>query len=219
MNRYLKYIAGTVKNLFNRKTSFLSVVSTDNMLHKSVCINRFVKIKKSTVGRYTYIGNNTDVECADIGNFCSIADHCRIGMGSHTLSFLSTSPIFSERINGTGEQWITKDVQGTKRKRTIVGNDVWIGSHVLINSGVTVGDGAVIGAGAVVVKDVPAYAVVGGVPAKVIKYRYSEDIIKRLLKIKWWNMSDKLLKENIGLFQQDDLSGEMLDMLDNLSKD
>ena len=88
----------------------------------------------------------------------------------------------------------------------MVGNDVWVGSHVLINGGVTVGHGAVIGAGAVVVKDVPPYAIVGGVPAKVIRYRFSPDIIEKLLELEWWNLDDNTLKENIKFFQREDIS-------------
>ena len=87
-----------------------------------------------------------------------------------------------------------------------VGNDVWIGSHVLINGGVTIGNGAVIGAGAVVVKNVPPYAVMGGVPAKVIRYRFSEDMIAKLEEIHWWNMSEDFLKSKIDVFQNENIS-------------
>ena len=91
-----------------------------------------------------------------------------------------------------------------------LGNDVWVGSHVLINGGVTVGHGAVIGAGAVVVKDVPPYAIVGGVPAKIIRFRFSPEVIEKLLELQWWNLPDETLKEHIALFQQENITVEDL---------
>lgn len=207
------FIKGFVKNLFNHRISILSFVSADNDIHPTVAIYRKAKVKLSTIGAYSYIGNDTDVECADIGKFCSIADHCRIGMGGHKLDMLSTSPIFTEAINGTKTQWVDKDVHAVEDKRAVLGNDVWVGSHVLINGGVTVGNGAVIGAGAVVVKDIPPYAVVGGVPAKVIRYRFSEDVIAKLEELQWWNMSEDKLKEYIALFQKENVTVEEMNKL------
>lgn len=200
------YIKGMVKNLFNPRISNFSFVSANNQIDPTVVVYRMAKIKGASIGRYSYIGNDTDVECADIGQFCSISDHCRIGMGGHTLGMLSTSPIFTEALNGTKTQWVAKDVHAAEDKRVIIGSDVWVGSHVLINGGVKVGHGAVIGAGAVVVKDVPPYAIVGGVPAKVIRYRFSPEIIQRLLELEWWNMDEKKLKDNISFFQRNNIS-------------
>ena len=118
------FIKGIVKNLFNPRISILSFVSADNYIHPTVAIYRKAKVKLSTIGAYSYVGNDTDVECADIGKFCSIADHCRIGMGGHKLDMLSTSPIFTEAINGTKTQWVDKDVHAVEDKRAVLGNDV-----------------------------------------------------------------------------------------------
>ncbi len=82
------------------------------------------------------------------------------------------------------------------RPMAIIGNDCWIGENVFYVGGITIGDGAVVLAGAVVTKDVPPYAIVGGVPAKVLKYRYDDDTIQFLLRIKWWNNSIEWLREN-----------------------
>jgi acetyltransferase-like isoleucine patch superfamily enzyme len=163
------------------------------------------------VGAYTYISANTDVENAEIGKFCSISDHCRIGMGGHNTNQISTSPIFTEANNGTKFQWTSKDVNSAPLKKAVIGNDVLIGSHALILGGVSIGDGAVVAAGAVVAKDVPPYAIVGGVPAKVIKYRFSQEFINKLMELQWWNWQEKILKTNIELFQNDNLKLEDLE--------
>ncbi len=117
------------------------------------------------------------------------------------MSYKSTSPIFTEKKNATGYSWI-KDTIAPPFKRVKIGNDVWIGYGALIVGGVTIGDGACIGAGAIVTKDVPPYAIVGGVPAKVLKYRFPEQIIAKLLDEKWWNKPDAILNKEINLFQK-----------------
>lgn len=202
----LHFIKGFIKNLFNSRISILSFVSAKNDIHSTVAIFRMAKVKNSTIGAYSYVGNDTDVECADIGKFCSIADHCRVGMGGHKLNTLSTSPIFTEAANSTKSKWVAQDIYSEEDKRAILGNDVWIGSHVLINGGITVGHGAVVGAGAVVVKDVPPYAIVGGVPARIIRYRFTQEVIEKLLELEWWNYDDATLKENISFFQKENIS-------------
>ena len=87
----------------------------------------------------------------------------------------------------------------------LIGNDVWIGDHVILLEGIKIGDGAIIAAGSVVVKDVPSYAMVGGNPARVIRYRFKEDEIEYLKKIKWWNKSQEWLLEHIEDFESIDL--------------
>ena len=137
-----------------------------------------------------------------IGKFCSIACGAKFIFTSanHKLGSLSTYPFplfFEEwdldKANVT-DSW---DHKGD----IVIGNDVWIGYEAIVMQGVTIGDGAIIGARAVVTKDVPPYTIVGGVPAKPIRKRFSDDIIARLLEIKWWDWSDDKIKENISAIQ------------------
>ena len=137
-----------------------------------------------------------------IGKFCSIACGAKFLFNSanHTLSSLSTYPfpLFFE-------EWglEKKDVTNAwdNKGDIIIGYDVWIGYEAVILAGVTIGDGAIIGTRAVVTKDVPPYTIVGGVPAKPIKKRFSEETISALLEIQWWNWSEKRIAKNIGAIQ------------------
>ena len=137
-----------------------------------------------------------------IGKFCSIACGAKFLFNSanHTLSSLSTYPfpLFFE-------EWglEKKDVTNAwdNKGDIIIGNDVWIGYEAVILAGVTIGDGAIIGTRAVVTKDVPPYTIVGGVPAKPIKKRFSEETISALLEIQWWNWSEERIARNIGAIQ------------------
>ena len=175
-------------------------------------VNANVKVFRSSIGAYSYVGGKSRVINANIGKFCSIAGESSIGMGTHTLNKLSTCPIFTEKYNGTGHSWCDKSSDNPYKVVTI-GNDVWVGKRVMVMGGVSIGDGAVIAAGAVVTKDVPPYAVVGGVPARVIKYRFSQDIIEKLLDLKWWNLPEEVLKDNINYFQTDNITTDLIDKI------
>lgn len=135
-----------------------------------------------------------------IGKFCSIATSVVITLGNHRMDSVSTYPFAKLRqwwpeANGFKDQATAGDV--------FIGNDVWIGNGVFIGSGVTVGDGAVLAAKSVVTRDVPPYAVVGGAPAKVIKYRFNEEQITRMLAIAWWDWEDERIAEFLPLMMAD----------------
>lgn len=147
------------------------------------------------MGLGTYIGQNSNIS-AYIGRFTSIASNCNVIIGLHpyTNPYATTSPAFYSLSKQCGitfskKQYYSELKYAKDHYPVVIGNDCWIGYGVSIVSGVTIGDGAVLLAGAVVTQDVPPYAIVGGVPAKLIKYRYDEDTIQFLLKIKWWENS------------------------------
>lgn len=133
------------------------------------------------LGDYSYFAMNAHAANVSIGKFCSIGPNFCCGLGIHPTDCLSTSPYF---YRGKVEE----------HKQTTIGNDVFIGANVTVLDGVTIGDGAVIGAGAVVTKDIPPYAIAVGVPAKVIKYRFDEKTIKKLLEKQWWNGDETEIK-------------------------
>ena len=137
-----------------------------------------------------------------IGKFCSIACGAKFIFTSanHTLKSLSTYPfpIFFEEW-GLDSANITE--AWDKKGDIVIGNDVWIGYEAVILSGVTVGDGAIIGARAVVTKDVPPYAIVGGIPARYIRRRFDEKTVTKLMELKWWEWSDEKIKENLSAIQ------------------
>lgn len=143
-----------------------------------------------TLGAYSYVNGGGLFYSTSIGRFCSIGPDVICGAPEHPLDRLSTH-LFTYsnelRFEGDAYRGMVASLPEDRQCRTEIGNDVWIGARAVVRRGVVIGDGAVVGAGAVVTKDVPPYAVVAGVPAKLIRYRFGPDIIARLLALRWWN--------------------------------
>lgn len=156
-------------------------------------------------GKHTYgrdpvvIGHSIIIEGSSIGAFCSLGPGIKyIARGKHEMEWVSTYPF------GAFNKWNRRDVPlnssaGDFKEPIIIGNDVWAGANIRIKQNVTVGDGAVIAAESYVTGNVEPYAIVGGNPAKVIRYRFDADIIKELLKIKWWSWEDEKISKHIDL--------------------
>jgi acetyltransferase-like isoleucine patch superfamily enzyme len=130
-----------------------------------------------------------------------------IGYGDHPIDYISTSPAFYQSTTALEIKPSSDTFFGTSMVE--IGNDVWIGANCYIKNGIRIGDGAIIGAGAIVVNDIPAYSICVGVPAKIIKYRFKENEISELLKIKWWNWSVEEIKKHI----QDIGSSNVIDFI------
>lgn len=199
----LKYILGIIKNLFNPAVSIFAKIDHLSKVDSRAKIYPGANIFNSSIASYSYVTKGCSIVYAEIGKYCSIGQKSTVGMGHHTLGWLSTSPIFTERSNATGHSW-NNSKSKYPYKKVIIGNDVWIGREVMIMGGITIGDGAIIAAGSVVTKNIPCYAIVAGVPAKVIKYRFNEATITKLLNINWWNFSEQILKDNIPYFTGED---------------
>lgn len=157
-------------------------------------------LNHSQIGSYTYICRHALIQNTTIGNYCSISHELICGLGKHPLDMFSTSPLFYRKRNTFNIQVVEANSDFVEYAPVHIGNDVWIGARVIIMDGVSVGDGAVIAAGAVVTKDVPPYAVVGGVPAKIIKYRHSVERQRILQDSKWWELPPKEAYQKMAYF-------------------
>lgn len=200
----VKYLFEAFLNLFRRNIAWSAFVYAGSKIDGRARVHRGCKIRNSSVGRHSYVAAHSWLTNTDVGPFCSIGNRVSIGLATHTLNFVSTSPVFTLKNSAADAHWVEADLSANSNDfhRTTLGADCWIGSNAMLMSGVKIGIGAVVGAGAVVTKDVPPYAIVGGVPARIIRYRFSEKVRNELLVSRWWEKDDDWLKDNIALFQK-----------------
>lgn len=183
----------------NLKIGYLSYAK-DSTFEMFNSLKNNVSLNSVKLGRFTYISTNTKIQYTTIGKFCSIGPDCKIGLGKHpSNTFVSTHPVFFSLSTQTQMTFVSKNYFD-EFEPIFIGNDVWVGANSIILDGVIIEDGVIIAAGSVVTEDIPAYAIVGGVPAKIIKYRFNKKEIDRLLEIKWWNMNVDFLKSNFKKF-------------------
>jgi len=169
-------------------------------LGRHVWIERSVKVYPGvSIGDYTFINENTRLDPATgrIGKFCSISHDVKIGLGPHPLSFFTTSPAGYSPQRGIVREWLYDEAAA--KKPVQIGNDVFIAANAIVLAGTTIGDGAVIAAGSVVTRDVPPYAVVAGIPAAIVRYRFDPVTIERLLRLKWWDMDERTIAKHASL--------------------
>lgn len=165
--------------------------------YNRICRSSYVS--RSYMGFGSYVGNNCNIVSTQIGKYSCIGPYVRTTSGVHPTDYVSMHPAFYSLRGQAGFTYVKKQLFDERMDReyhTIIGNDVWIGDSALLMEGVHIGNGAVVAAGAIVTKDVPPYAIVAGVPAKVIKYRFDENIRTELNRVEWWNKDEEWIKKH-----------------------
>ncbi len=163
-----------------------------------IYLNEGVRLYNSEIGDHSYVNFKTIINNTKIGKFCSIGSEVQFGMGNHPTNLISTHPAFYS--NNKAFKTFANKVHFNEYEEIFLGNDVWIGSNVIIMGGISIGDSAIVAAGAVVTKNVKPFEVVGGIPAKHIKFRVEEKLIDQIRVTKWWDKDEKWLEENYLFF-------------------
>jgi acetyltransferase-like isoleucine patch superfamily enzyme len=172
----------------------------DSNIHATSKVESGSTIVRTTFDRHSFCGYDCMIIDCDVGAFCSIAGRVTIGGARHPMEYASTSPVFLSHRDSVKTKFAR--IPYVWRTKTKIGHDVWIGEAALVKGGVTIGSGAVIGMGSVVTKDVAAYSVVAGNPARHIRYRFPAHVIEALLNFAWWDKSDEELRRLGPLFDR-----------------
>ncbi len=169
-----------------------------------------VKLLNSTLGDHSYLNSNTLIQKTTIGKYTSIGSDVKCGLGKHPTDLVSTHPAF---YSNNKEYLTYSDKNYFEEYQNIeIGNDVWIGINAVIMGGVKIGDGAIVAAGSIITKDVEPYSIVGGVPAKHIKFRIPENLIDKIKETRWWDKDEEWMAKNFMFFHK---PTEFLKLFDN----
>jgi acetyltransferase-like isoleucine patch superfamily enzyme len=186
---------------------------------KKVFIDDNCIVLNTFIDRYSYLGKDCIINNSTIGKFCSISNNVKIGLGTHPSSaYVSSSPYFYVDKKRKKFSFASEDCFD-EFKKSVVGNDVWIGVNAVVMDGVQIGNGAVIAACAVVTRDVMPYEIVAGIPAKHLRYRFDNEEINFLEKIKWWEFSEEYLSKNWKSFSNIELLKNLLKSNEQSDKD
>lgn len=198
-----KYLHAPITCWFENKT-----VIKNATFEGANIVDANTRIIDSVIGYATVIGPNGKMENCVVGRYCSIAPRFNSVRGTHpSRNFVSTCNLFYTTQKPRGFTYVNENrfkeyryADEDKKKSVVIGHDVWIGDGVSVIDGVTIGNGAIIGAGALITKDVLPYSIVGGVPARIIRWRFDPEEIEFLLDLKWWNKGENWIKEYADLF-------------------
>lgn len=179
------YIIRLIKKL--RGSSIIN-----SKIHHTSKIESGSQIVNTEISKHSFCGYDCTIVNCEIGSFCSISNGVVIGGGMHPIEWVSTSPVFYKGRDSVKTKF--SEFEREPQLKTRIGNDVWIGEKVLIKQGITIGNGAIIGMGSVVTKDVEPYTICAGNPAKHIRYRFDQEIITELEKLKFWDFDEDLLR-------------------------
>lgn len=199
LRRNFHYRSLRANNVWIDSTALIDGVTHFNGYNK---VYSHSQIFASSLGRFSYVGPQSVLANCDVGAFCSIGPEVRIGPGLHPTNWISTHPAFYSQRMQAGLSF-AETTKCTESLRTSVGADVWIGARVIVMDGVKIGRGSVIAAGAVVTKDVRPYAIVGGVPAQLIRQRFDAATISDLEDWEWWNLPLEDLRKLAKSFSED----------------
>lgn len=161
----------------------------DSKIDRTSKIESGSTVINSVFDRHSFCGYDCLFNNCKVGAFTSIASNVKVGGSMHPMEYVSMSPVFLSHRDSVKTKLANHVYSNIPR--TVIGSDVWIGEGVFVKSGVTIGNGAVVGMGSVVTKDVPDYAIYCGNPARLVRYRFSDEIRSRLTASEWWNMTDK----------------------------
>lgn len=205
-----QYIIKLKVKLIANKVRFgkLVIINLNTQFEGYNALGNNTQFVDSFLGIGSYIANNSTIRKTKIGKYCAIGDNVRTYLGNHPVKdFVSIHPAFFSTLQQSGFTFTEKQlfeehkyIDAEKRYVCQIGNDVWIGNDVLIIDGIEIGNGAVVASGAIVTKNVEPYTIVGGVPAKQIRKRFSNEQIEKLEKIKWWDKDIDWVKKNSHLY-------------------